>query len=59
VEFLTSPDAVRPSEVRACSVFPDGRIRCQKRCRDLSETTWTPSPAVPRFALIAGDTAYR
>jgi hypothetical protein len=59
VEFLTSPEATRPSDVRACSVFPDGRIRCEKGCRDLSETTWAPSPAVPRYALIAGDTAYR
>ena len=59
VEFLTSPDAVRPTDVRACSMFPDGRIGCGKGCRDLSETAWTPSPATPRFALIAGDTAYR
>ena len=59
VEFLTSPEAVRPSDVRACSVFADGRIRCKKGCRDFSETAWAPSPAVPRYALIAGDTAYR
>ena len=59
VEFLTSPDAPRPTEVRACSMFPDGRIRCEQGCCDLSETTWAPSPATPRFALIAGDTSYR
>ena len=59
VEFLTSPDEARPTEVRACSMFADGRIRCATGCRDLSETAWTPSPAVPRFALIAGDTTYR
>jgi hypothetical protein len=59
VEFLTSPDSVRPTEVRACSMFPDGRIACGKGCCDLSETAWTPSPAMPRFALIAGDTSYR
>ncbi len=59
VEFLTSPDATRPSDVHACSVFPDGRVRCEKGCRDLAEATWAPSPAVPRFALIAGGTVYR
>ena len=59
VEFLTSPDATRPTEVRACSMFADGRICCAKGCRDLAESAWTPSPAVPRFALIAGDTTYR
>jgi hypothetical protein len=59
VEFLTSPDSVRPTEVRACSMFPDGRIGCGKGCRDLAETAWTPSAATPRFALIAGDTTYR
>jgi hypothetical protein len=59
VEFLTSPDSVRPTEVRACSMFPDGRIGCGQGCCDLSGTTWAPSPATPRFALIAGDTAYR
>jgi hypothetical protein len=59
VEFLTSPDAPRPTEVRACSMFPDGRIGCRQGCCDLSETSWAPSPVTPRFALIAGDTAYR
>ena len=59
VEFLTSPDSVRPTEVRACSMFPDGRIGCDRDCCDLSETAWAPSPVTPRFALIAGDTAYR
>jgi hypothetical protein len=59
VEFLTSPDGTRPTDVRSCSMFADGRIRCAKGCCDLSETAWTPSPAVPRFALIAGDTTYR
>ena len=59
VEFLTSPDADGPTDVRACSMFADGDIRCGKGCRDLSATAWTPSPAVPRFAPLAGDTAYR
>jgi hypothetical protein len=58
-EFLTSPDAARPTDVRACSMFPDGKVRCAKACRDLAETTWAPSPAVPRFALLADDTSYR
>ena len=59
VEFLASPDAARPTDVRACSLFADGDIRCGKGCRDLFATTWTPSSAVPRFALLAGETAYR
>jgi hypothetical protein len=59
VEFLTSPEAERPSDVHACSVFPDGRVRCAKGCRDLAVAGWTPSPTVPRYALIAGGTAYR
>jgi hypothetical protein len=59
VEFLTSPDALRPAEVRACSMFPDGRIACEQGCCDPSEATWAPSLATPRFALIAGDTTYR
>lgn len=59
VEFLTSPESLRPTEVRACSVFPDGHIGCEQGCCDLSATSWAPSPATPRFALIAGDTAYR
>ena len=59
VEFLTSPDAAGPTDVLSCSMFADGDIRCAKGCRDLFATTWTPSPAVPRFALLAGGTAYR
>ena len=59
VEFLTSPDAARPTDVLACSMFADGNIRCGKCCCDLFATAWTPSPAVPRFALLAGGTAYR
>ena len=59
VEFLTSPDTARPADVRACSMFADGDIRCGKSCRELVAATWTPSSAVPRFALLAGETAYR
>ena len=59
VDFLISPDAARPADVHACSVFPDGRVRCEKGCRDLAVAAWAPSPAVPRFALLADGTAYR
>jgi hypothetical protein len=59
VSFVASPDAARPADVSACSVFPDGHVRCEKACRTLAETTWTPSPTVARWALLAGDTAYR
>jgi hypothetical protein len=59
VEFVASPDAARPEDVRACSVFPDGHVRCDKACRELAEAAWAPPPAVARWALLAGDTAYR
>jgi len=58
VEFLTSPDATQPRDVHACSVFPDG-VTCAKGCRHLAAARWAPSPAVPRYALIADGTAYR
>jgi hypothetical protein len=59
VEFLTSPAGAHPTEIHACSVFPDGRVRCEKACRDLVVAGWAPSAAVPRFALLADGTAYR
>ena len=59
VEFLTSPDAARPTDVHACSMFTDGHVICKKGCRNLAVAAWAPSPAVPRFALIAGGTVYR
>jgi hypothetical protein len=59
VAFVTSPDDPRPSDVSACSVFPDGGVRCAKGCRHLAVAGWAPSPTVPRYALIAGGTAYR
>lgn len=58
-EFVTSPDAERPADVVSCSVFRDGPVRCEKGCLALGTTGWTPSPAVARYALIAGGTTYR
>lgn len=60
VAFLTSPSAEQPSDVLACSLFSDGGgIRCKKGCLGLAHTGWTPSPVVPRFALLAGGEALR
>jgi hypothetical protein len=58
-EFLTSPDAERPVDVVACSLFAGGPVRCAKGCLALGHAAWAPSPAVPRYALIAGGTTYR
>jgi hypothetical protein len=58
VEFVTSPEATQPTDVHACSVFPDG-VACAKGCRHLAVAGWAPSPTVPRYALIADGTAYR
>ena len=58
-EFLTTADADRPADVLACSAFPGGEVLCKKGCVALAETRWAPSPAVPRFALIADGTSYR
>ena len=61
VAFLTEPSAEGPSDVLSCSLFTDERgIRCNKGCLGLARTTgWTPSPVVPRFALLAGGVALR
>lgn len=54
-DFLVPEGAAHPSEVLACSAFPDPeRVRCQKACRALAEIRWGLSRGVfPRWALTA------
>lgn len=60
VAFLTEPSSETPSDVLACSVFPDeGGVRCKKMCRELAATGWAPRPVVARFALLADGEASR
>jgi hypothetical protein len=56
--FLTTPDG-QAADVTACSAFGEGAVTCGKACRALTSVGWTPSPMVPRFALISGDAAVR
>jgi hypothetical protein len=58
VEFLTSPTASEPVDVLACSMFTNG-VACERKCRALMQTGWTPSPVVPRYALLADGVAFR
>lgn len=58
VAFLSAPDSEHPADVLSCSVFADG-IRCKKGCLALAESGWSPSPVVPRWALIADGEAFR
>jgi hypothetical protein len=51
--FLTTPGADRATDVVSCSVFGKGAIRCKKGCLGLAGVQWTPSPMVPRYALVA------
>ena len=58
--FVTSPAAAeRPTDVVQCSLFADGRVRCGKGCLLHAEVGWTPSPMLPRFALLADGAAPR
>jgi hypothetical protein len=58
--FLTRPGSARPADVVSCSRFTHkSGIRCQKGCLGLVETGWTPSPLVPRYALLSGGVAQR
>ena len=60
VAFMTPPGAERPSDVLSCSLFSDAPpIRCEKGCLGLARTGWTPSPMVPRYALVADGVAPR
>lgn len=59
-EFLSWAGSDYPTDVDACSAFPDPRrVRCPKACLHLAETHWVPSPMVARFALIAGGVSHR
>jgi hypothetical protein len=57
--FLTAPGTERAADVLDCSVFPDGRVRCQKPCLGLAAVSWRPSPMVPPFSLIADGVTLR
>ena len=57
--FLTEGTTRRPVDVTACSLFAGGEVRCAKGCLGLGQVGWTPSPMVPRFALLADGTATR
>jgi len=59
-EFMSWPGAEGPADVCACSAFRDPRkVTCHKGCLELARTGAVSSPMMPRFALIAGGTAYR
>lgn len=51
--FLTEPGAAAPTDVVACSTFPNG-VRCAKSCLRDARASWTASPMVARYALLAG-----
>jgi len=57
--FLTAPGAEQPADVLDCSVFADGRVRCQKACLAHVASSWRPSAMVPPFALIADGVTFR
>ncbi|HET7343757.1 MAG TPA: hypothetical protein VFL90_19995 [Methylomirabilota bacterium] len=59
VAFVTAPDSGAPADVMACSAFGDGAVTCKKACVALGEVGWTPSPMVPRFALVSDGVAVR
>ena len=57
--FVASPGSDRPQEVAACSRFGDGRVTCAKACLEPAMVGWLPSPMVPPYCLLSGDTANR
>ena len=59
VAFITAADSSVPADVMACSAFGDGAVTCKKACVALGEVGWTPSPMVPRFALVSDGVAVR
>jgi hypothetical protein len=60
VEFLIAAGSDRPSDVLSCSVFPKpGHVRCKKGCLSMAEVGRTPSPIMPRYALLSGGVAMR
>jgi hypothetical protein len=59
VTFLTVAGREAPLDVAACSIYGDGPVGCEKPCLRLAAAQTTPSPMVPRFALLADGAAYR
>jgi hypothetical protein len=57
--FLTAPGAEHPADVLGCSMFADGRVRCQKGCLGFVASSWRPSPMVPPFSLLADGVTLR
>ena len=57
--FVTSPGDEHPTDVAACSHFGDGKVVCGKKCLAVATVGWEPSPMVPRYSLLADDTAPR
>lgn len=57
-DFLVSEWMAHPSEVAACTAFPNPeRVGCKKPCRAIAEANWGLSRGVfPRWALIADGT---
>jgi hypothetical protein len=59
-QFTSWPGSEGPVDVCACSAFQDPtKVTCKKRCLELARTSAVSFAMVPRFALIAGGTAYR
>ena len=60
VEFLSAAGGEQPTDVLSCSVFDKPyHVRCEKGCLTLADTGWTPSPLMPRFALLADGVSSR
>jgi hypothetical protein len=57
--FVTSPGDEHPTDVAECSHFGDGKVVCGKKCLAVATVGWEPSPMVPRYSLLADDTAPR
>ena len=60
VEFLSPSGSDKPTDVLSCSVFDKPyHVRCKKGCLTMAVTGRTPSPLMPRFALLADGVGYR
>ena len=57
--FVTTPGNDHPTDVAACSHFGDSNVLCGKKCLAVATVGWEPSPMVPRYSLVADDTAPR
>lgn len=52
--FQTRAGLEHPASVISCSLFADPtKVTCERRCLEIADSTWAPSPMVPRFSLIA------